>query len=286
MMETDWLRYVFFPVCTIMASVAMAVGFRNIVDRVQSNVLLTIAFGLVIMNVYIYFIIDDVIKREIRIRERELEYAQFRNQVEIYNMLEDGLERQRRYAHEFKNHILCIDTMIKDKDYVTLEKYVSKISGSKYVERKIIDTNNMVVNTILNEKYYEMDKKGIAFVFRVNDLSGLAIEDDDIVVILSNLINNAIEACDRIAEGERIIRLKFMTEDDAVVLSVRNTYGGKVVTERGRFVTTKPTDTEEHGIGIKNIRHVVKKYGGTCSVRYSGNDFYIALLFPLDWQNN
>ena len=144
----------------------------------------------------------------------------------------------------------------------------------------------MVVNTILNEKYYEMDKKGIAFVFRVNDLSGLAIEDDDIVVILSNLINNAIEACDRIAEGERIIRLKFMTEDDAVVLSVRNTYGGKVVTERGRFVTTKPTDTEEHGIGIKNIRHVVKKYGGTCSVRYSGNDFYIALLFPLDWQNN
>ena len=84
MMETDWLRYVFFPVCTIMASVAMAVGFRNIVDRVQSNVLLTIAFGLVIMNVYIYFIIDDVIKREIRIRERELEYLNTLHTSENY----------------------------------------------------------------------------------------------------------------------------------------------------------------------------------------------------------
>lgn len=211
-----------------------------------------------------------------------MEYAQFRNQVEIYNVLEEGLEKQRRYAHEFKNHILCIDTMIKDHNYDTLEKYVSGISGSEYVERKIIDTNNVVVNTILNEKYYEMDKKGIAFVFRVNDLSKLNIRDEDIVVILSNLLNNAIEACDRISDGERVIRLKFMIEEDTVVVSVRNSCEIKPIVKHGSFMTTKHTSQEEHGIGIKNIEHTVQKYDGTCSVRYSEKEFYTALMFPLN----
>lgn len=63
MKERDWLRYVFFPVCTVGASVAMTVGFSDIKNRMQSNMLLTIVFGLVVMNVYIYFLIDDVIKK-------------------------------------------------------------------------------------------------------------------------------------------------------------------------------------------------------------------------------
>lgn len=71
------------------------------------------------------------------------------------------------------------------------------------MDRNAIDTNNVIVNTILNEKYNEMMDKGIIFVFRINDLSSIKIEDEDLVVILSNLLDNAIEACQKCEGKER-----------------------------------------------------------------------------------
>ena len=55
--------------------------------------------------------------------------------------------------------------------------------------------NHVIVNAILNTKYQESEDKGIVFVVKINDLSHAKIQDEDMVIILSNLLNNAIEAC-------------------------------------------------------------------------------------------
>lgn len=56
----------------------------------------------------------------------------------------------------------------------------------------------MIINAILNTKYQEAISKNIVFVFKVNDLSKIVIKDEDLVVILANLLNNAIEACENV----------------------------------------------------------------------------------------
>lgn len=281
LVETEWIRFLIFPVFTIIASISMIVVFNDISEMRQANVLYAISFGMVIMNLYIYNLINDIVDREVSIKEREVEYAQFRNQVDIYHTIRDSLERQRERAHEFKNHILCVDSLAKGKKYQELEQYISDIRESSYVDRDTIDTNNVIVNTILNEKYNEMMDKGIVFAFRINDLSLLPIEDEDLVVILSNLLENAIEACERI-EGKKSIKMRFMIEDEIIILSVKNTGIGLWSSDsNGEFITSKLEKIEEHGIGIRNIENVIQKYGGAYSIKNTNKEFYFAIEIPM-----
>ena len=279
LVKTEWIRFVFFPIFTIVVAMAMSVAFCKINDMRQANVLYATAFGMVLMNIFMYYLINDIIEREVGLKEREAEYAQFKNQVDIYNTMRESLERQKERAHEFKNHILCVDALAKEKKYKELEKYVSGINEALYMDRNAIDTNNEIVNTILNEKYNEMMDKGIIFVFRINDLSSIKIEDEDLVVILSNLLDNAIEACQK-CEGKRTIKMKFMTENDIVILSVKNTSVGTCSIENDKIATTKRFRSEEHGIGIRNIKNAIKKYGGTYSIKSNEDEFYFAIVFP------
>ena len=279
LVKTEWIRFVFFPIFTIVVAMAMSVAFCKINDMRQANVLYATAFGMVLMNIFMYYLINDIIEREVGLKEREAEYAQVKNQVDIYNTMRESLERQKERAHEFKNHILCVDALAKEKKYKELEKYVSGINEALYMDRNAIDTNNVIVNTILNEKYNEMMDKGIIFVFRINDLSSIKIEDEDLVVILSNLLDNAIEACQK-CEGKRTIKMKFMTENDIVILSVKNTSVGTCSIENDKIATTKRFRSEEHGIGIRNIKNAIKKYGGTYSIKSNEDEFYFAIVFP------
>ena len=280
LIETEWIRFVFFPIFTIISSLSMAVAFSNIQEMRQANVLYSIAFGMVLMNIFIFFLINDIIEREVEIKEKEAEYVQFRNQISIYNTIHESLERQKERAHEFKNHILCVDSLAKEKKYQELVKYVSDINESLYMERNAIDTNNVIINTILNEKYNEMMDKGIVFVFRINDLSELPIDDEDLVVILSNLLDNAIEACEK-CKGKKTIKMKFMIEDDILILSVKNTSPGTLIIRKGQIETSKRLRSDEHGIGIRNIKKAIEKYGGTYSIKNMDDEFYFAIVFPI-----
>ena len=139
-----------------------------------------------------------------------------------------------------------------------------------------IDTNNVIVNAILNSKYQETREKGIVFVVKVNDLSDLRIKDEDIVLILSNLLNNAIEACEQCEKP--IIKMKFVKEEHQIVLSVANTFSVTPVIVGKRYITTKTKEADRHGIGLENIKETVGKYDGSCVIKHDDDNFKVAIL--------
>lgn len=78
-----------------------------------------------------------------------------------------------------------------------LAAYLEKMQEENLKLSDSIDTNHALINAILNSKYQEAKNKGITFVIKINDLSNIFISDEDIVVILYNLLNNAFEACEK-----------------------------------------------------------------------------------------
>lgn len=114
------------------------------------------------------------------------------------------------------------------------------------------------------------------FVVKVNDLSALRIKDEDIVLILSNLLNNAIEASEQCENP--IIKMKFVKEEHQIVLSVTNTFSGKPVIVGKRYITTKNEEADRHGIGLENIKETVEKYDGSCVIKHDKNNFKVAIL--------
>jgi hypothetical protein len=279
MVDTEWLRFLFFPVFTIAVISAMLPVFEYVQTVEQANLLSIIAFGMVGMNIIVFYLINDILKRELQIRENKIFQMQAKNQLEMYRAISESFDKQKRKTHEYKNQIVCIESLMSKKQYAKLEEYVKKIYNCWNNELDVINTNNVIVNAILNTKYQEADAKGIAFVFRVNDLSKLNVNDEDMVTILSNLLNNAIEACE-LCDNKRIIKFKFVKENDFIVIAVKNTFNCNVICENGNIKSTKTINADEHGMGIKNVLKIIGKYGGSYVIEDRNKEFYFSIVIP------
>ena len=280
MLDIEWLRFLFFPVFTIAAISAMLHVFRYVQTVEQANLLFVIAFGMIGMNIVVFYLINDVVEREEQIHENKIFQIQAKNQLEMYRSISENFDNQKRKTHEYKNQISCIESLLDKKQYSKLEEYVKKIYGSLNNESDAINTNNVIVNAILNTKYQEADAKGIVFVFRVNDLSGLKIRDEDVVTVLANLLNNAIEACDTCAE-KKVIKLKFVKEDNMVIIAVKNTFNYDIIYENGEIQSTKMSSVEEHGVGIKNVLKIIEKYNGSYVIEDKNKEFFFSIIIPV-----
>ena len=277
MLDTEWLRLLFFPVFTIAVIYAMLSVFEHVQTVEQANLLAVIAFGMVGMNIVVFYLINDIVEREMKLHENKVFQIQAKNQLEMYKSISENFDNQKRKTHEYKNQISCIESLLEKKQYSKLEEYVKKIYGSMNNEPDAINTNNVIVNAILNTKYHEAEEKGIVFVFRVNDLSELKMKDEDVVTILSNLLNNAIEACE-LCENNKVIKFKFIQEDDMIIIAVKNTFNYDVIYENGEIKSTKTSSVDEHGVGIKNIIKTIEKYAGSYVIEDKNKEFFFSII--------
>lgn len=277
--DSEWIRLLFFPIFTIAVTAAMLSNFKYVETSRQANVLFIIAFGLVGLNIVVFYLIKNIVEREIRIRENEIFQIQVSDQLNMYRSISEGFDNQKRKTHEYKNQILCIESMLGKKQYSELEAYVMKLYGKLNDEADVINTNHVIINAILNTKYQEAIEKGIVFVFKVNDLADLEICDEDVVTILANLLNNAIEACEK-CKDNKIIKLKFIKKEEKVIISVKNTYNGTIRYENEEIKTTKSFKPEEHGVGIKNILKIIEKYSGSYVIQEQNEEFFFSIIIP------
>ena len=238
-----------------------------------------IGLSTVFMNVAIIRLFIQSVKRQKHILESEAIMSRVKNETALYRSIFDNLDRQKKRAHEFDNQLAGIKGMLEQGNIKELEEYVNLLNEKKPKEQPIIDTNHVIVNAILNTKYVEMRDKDILFVMKINDLSGLTIRDDDLVVLLSNLLNNAIEACEQ--AKEKVVKMKFVIEDNQIILSVKNSIAELPTQVDGKIVTSKTDHPEEHGIGLKNVEEVVEKYDGGYVIDFDNELFSISMMIPL-----
>lgn len=256
-------------------------SFFKYVETSEQRMLLFIgAFGMIGMNIVVFYLIHDIVERETRLYENRIFQLQAKSQAEKYQSISENFDKQKKRTHEYKNQIECVESLLEKKEYVKLEEYVKGICGRLDKELDAIDTNHVIVNAILNTKYQEAEANGIVFVLRVNDLSKLRIADEDIVTILSNLLNNAIEACKKCDSSRRILKLKFVNEVGMIKIGVRNTFNNPILYENGEIKSTKMLQAEEHGVGIRNIIEVIEKYDGSYVIKNDDQEFYFSIIIP------
>lgn len=278
MPDEEWLRFIFFPIFTICAISVLLVTMGNVEDPKQETLFCVVSIGLAGMNIVMFYLINDILNREMKLREIQRYELEAKNQTSMYRTISENFIKQRKKTHEYKNQILCIESLIRKQAYSELAEYVSGLSGHLSREMDYINTGHVIVDAILNAKYYEMVQKNILFVFKINDLSRISISDEDIVVILSNLLNNAIEACEK-CQDKKIIMMKFIKED-SIIISVKNTCRNEAERGHNKMGTSKTENVEEHGYGITNIKEAVKRYGGVYAIQESEKEFYFSIIIP------
>ncbi|MCD8127747.1 MAG: ATP-binding protein [Clostridiales bacterium] len=143
-----------------------------------------------------------------------------------------------------------------------------------------ISTNRPAADALLNQKYLAAIQKEIDFQVRLDDLSCFPLPDNALVVLLSNLIDNAIEACEKDSlSKERRIAIKISVSSTDCILSVENTVAEPVEIHENMVDATK-RNPERHGFGMKNIAAIVDAYDGYYTLQCDNNIFQFAAIFP------
>lgn len=79
---------------------------------------------------------------------------------------------------------------------------------------------------------------------------------------------------------KKVIKLKFVKEDDMVIIAVKNTFNYDIVYENGEIQSTKISSVEEHGVGIKNVLKIIEKYDGSYVIEDKNKEFFFSIIIP------
>ncbi len=172
----------------------------------------------------------------------------------------DNIYRQMRgWRHDYHNHIQAMLAMTEDPEQI--RNYLWKLNDDLTTVDTVLKTGNVMVDAILNSKLSLIKSKDITVHAKATVPAELRISEIDLCVIIGNLLDNAMEACLRQAEGEdRFIRVYIGILKQQLYICVTNSVGGSVKKSGKTYLSTKAEAS--HGFGLMRIDHLADKYHG------------------------
>lgn len=184
---------------------------------------------------------------------------------------------QRRLTHEFANHLEALSLMLQQNDVAGARSYLTSISKTIQMNSAILNTHNPLLDALLSKKYEEAARKGVMMYFDLSDLKDIPLDRTHLVIVVSNLLNNAIEAAAQAAPPEVHVRMK-KTEGE-LVISVRNRVRQNVEIPEGQL----PRSTKRepgHGMGLANVCAVLEAHNAEYTLSCRDNWFRFTCAFP------
>lgn len=270
-----WLSLsILFP-CT---SVAMLVVLFFNSQRNEDLSLGTVVFSIIlaIANIAMLYIITAIEKTTKQEKEMGLLKQQIALQTENYNALKESYSLQRKATHEFERYIQVLRDLLDQEEYDTASKFVEQLRNDRTLRIFSINSKHPVIDVILNQKHQLAQKHGIKMRVKVNDLSQISIQTDALVVLLSNLLDNAIEACQRHSGRKEIICS--IISDEGVYIAIRNT--SLPVEILNRKIATSKKSSSEHGYGIPAIKFILDQLKAEYTFEYIDGWFHFVAEIP------
>ncbi|MDE5777423.1 MAG: hypothetical protein K2I10_02770 [Lachnospiraceae bacterium] len=169
--DADWLKFLFFPLFTICIITAMiSNGIEDMIAH-GNALFIVISVGLVGMNIVVFYLLNDIVFKEKKIREKRMFELETKKQLKLYETLSQNIDKQRKLSHEYQNQINLIQELCQKGLINELKKYLAEINGEIKHDMDCIETHHHIINTVINQKYYESTSKGILFLCKINDMS-------------------------------------------------------------------------------------------------------------------
>lgn len=277
-LNLSWAFASFFPLLSIIVILSISIMEDVNGTAKESQVRFAAVSGFAFIYMCYFYFISKAMDREEEIHQLRLIHERTQNQMALYRSMQKSYDLQRKQFHDYKNQLICIQGMLEDGQTQNALSYVSTLTGTLSQSVSLINTGHEVVNIILNRKYQEASEKGITITLSVNDLSKLTISEEEIVILLGNLLDNAIAACEKLDSG-KIIQFKMTLENGQLILSVRNPVKEPVLIRENKVVTGRRYDSR-HGIGLLNVDAVIKSHEGTSVLKYNNGWFYFSAIIP------
>lgn len=200
------------------------------------------------------------------------EYKEQKSQSEEIQNLHD---RTRRLKHDMKNHILVITSYLNSNEYDKAKEYLSVILDNLNKIYTYIETGNSVLNYIVNTKLQYAKENGIQVKAEIENIQFKIMGSVDFSSLLSNLLDNAIEASLLSLNKELYVGVLKKRGYDTIL--IKNTIDESVLDKNPNLISSK-TSKEKHGYGIKQIKSIIEKYDGMIDFYEEAGRFCVYIM--------
>lgn len=239
-------------------------------DRININIII-IVFSLCIIQILLIYVLNTFSKETEEKFLLKMELDRKIHDEEIIDMY----TRMIRWKHDARNHISMILGLLEAGTKEEVISYINEITSNITKLDKNMYSNNIAINSILMSKMKMAEEKNIKVNLNLKIDSEIKISNVDICIIMGNLFDNSIEACD-VIEGDKFIDLKIASEMNRLVIKISNNTNGYVNEVNGKFLTTKHSNM--NGIGLIQVDKAVKKYNGYINRKHENNIFTTYLM--------
>ena len=275
----------------------LIVPFLNIVliffinDLIHKNLdipdelIFIVSISYLVINIII-FVLYEIISREAEknyvlvAKNKQYELTERHNNqvIKIY-------EKMREWRHDYDNHMqLVVGILEKAKPNGIVDEaidYIKTLNDKIKSASLEIITGNYIVDAIISAKATLALSHNIVFEHNISLPAELAMDSTDLCSILSNLLDNAIEACCKLESG-RYINLEMLVVRTQLIIKLINASDGEYKIEHGKLKTTKRGGL--HGIGMGHIKSIAENYGGFSDIKAEFTHFTAQISIPLGSQ--
>lgn len=236
--------------------------FNNILHTLAIERVMEIIIGLIFIILFLYEFLWFWHWRKNQKVEKENQKLRYENSVmkEYYDTLEHQMQMIRKFHHDINKHMDVLKGMADKMETLELEMYSEQLEEVYQGVKPITYCSNPIVNAVLINKIHECEEKQIQFEVDMMNFEAMKMKEIDLVALLSNLLDNAIEECERIEhKGKKKIKIHGWKIKNNLFLQVMNTTEKEKI-DQLTFQTRK--DPKLHGVGMKIIREIIENYNG------------------------
>lgn len=275
--------YMLIPILTNIICVLLVFRYK-VFNRQSSIEFIVVILMIFLSNIIFGFIFKRIINDYNVKQENKILTDNILKDYDYYLKIKEEQDKIKEIYHDIKNHMICLRDFCENSDTQRAINYIDNIESGmqKYNNLGLeFNTGNMIVDSILKNKKNLCIERKIDFDIDV-DFSKIEFMDMvDICILFSNLIDNAIEASEKIQDLDIVkkIRLESKLIDSFYVIVIENNKTNIVNHKRGVFLTSKQ-DKFFHGIGLKNVKNIVNKYLGELVIEEVENRFIVKIIVP------
>ncbi len=195
-----------------------------------------------------------------------------------YAEVENMYRKMRGWRHDYHNHMQALFTYLENGEIDKAKAFLTEINDTLVKVDTVIKTGNTMLDAILNSKISLMHSKGIRVDATARVLKELQIADVDLCVIVGNLLDNAMEACETLPQDDRFVRIFICVKGTQLYMCFTNAAGKKQRKFGDLFLSTKGRD---HGFGLSRVDSIVRHYDGYVTRASEDGGFTTEVILPL-----
>lgn len=238
----------------------------------SENQFLLIYIMIAVLNILLYALLGKMERDSVINEENRITQVNLAAQEQLVSSVQEQFTKIQTLRHDMKHCLTTTAELLESGKIDSAKSYVESILERKIdTSAGVISTGSPVIDAVVNSKLSECEKNKISTKFRIDTMLG-NVNEIDMSILISNLLDNAIEGCG--GADTPMIELTIIRQKCFLYIIAKNTVSTSVLSANPNLATKKDNKSA-HGFGIKSIRELARKYNGTVEFRENGS-FFIA----------